>query len=416
MAEDNAITGMRARNLATPGTGLETKLWTRSFTLLCITVMLGYAHHALMTPTVPLYVDDKGGSALLAGLALLAFSVPSVAVRPFLGKLSDAWNPVWILTIGLVLLALGGLLFITPLLAMVFFAGIVRGVGWAGLNTGGYTALATAAPALRRGEASGYYTGITASASVFFPALALWLIDGPGSFQLVFLLSAVIAASGLPFAFSMARMMREPQAVSQPSRVQPSGGLFERGVLLATGLNFCSTLAAPAVTAFLPLYARSLDIGNIGLYYVFAGLTSIVIRPLLGQKSDAIGRGPSIAFGLISQLAGLLMIVAATSLPLILLGGVFMSLGSAMNSSATTALAMDLAAPESRGKSMATFSISFQLGAGVGAILAGALADAVGFRGMYVGAIAITVLGLGLLAATWKSLPRPATPGEPELA
>jgi MFS family permease len=186
-----------------------------------------------------------------------------------------------------------------------------------------------------------------------------------------------------------------------------SSGLFERGVLVATGLNFCSTLASPAVSAFLPLYAKEQDIGNIGFYYVLAGLTGIVIRPLLGQKSDAIGRGPSIAFGLGCQLLGLILIVTASSLPQILFGGIFMSLGSAMNGSATTALAMDLAAPESRGKSMATFSISFQMGAGLGAVLAGALADAVGFRGMYAGAIVITLLGIALLAASWKALPRP---------
>ena len=57
---------------------------------------------------------------------------------------------------------------------------------------------------------------------------------------------------------------------------------------------------------------------------------------------------------------------------------------------------------------MATFSMSFQRGAGVGAIVAGAAADAFGLRGMYACAIAITLCGLGLLAAGWKLLPRPA--------
>jgi MFS family permease len=79
-----------------------------------------------------------------------------------------------------------------------------------------------------------------------------------------------------------------------------------------------------------------------------------------------------------------------------------------MMGAATTALAMDLANPRSRGQAMATFSISYQIGAGVGAIISGALADLVGLRGMYAGSIAITIVGLGLLANAWKSLPRPA--------
>ena len=384
------------------------RLWTPFFVLLCVTITLGYVHNALMMPTIPLYVDNLGGSVSLAGLALLSFSLPSVLVRPLLGKLSDSSSPVWVLGLGLACLAIGGLMLMMPLLGMVFLAGIVRGVGWAGVNTGGYTALAIASPASRRGEASGYYTGVTATTSVFFPALAIWLIEGPGSFEAVFLLSFVTTLAAMPFAYGMAKSsIDELQRLKVASATSSSNSFYDPGVMLATGLNFCSTLAMPAVTAYLPLYARSIGIGNIGLYYVLAGITSILMRPLLGQKSDAMGRGPSIAFGLISQLVGLLMIASASSLPLILLGGVFMSLGSAMNSSATTALAMDQAAPEARGRSMATFSMSFQIGLGLGAILAGGLADAVGFKGMYVGAMVITLVGLCLLAATWKSLPRP---------
>jgi MFS family permease len=370
--------------------------------------MLGFAHQAVLTPTVPLYVDDKGGSALLAGLALLSFSVPSVIVRPWLGRFSDTVNPAGVLAVGLLLLVAGGLIFLVPYLAMVFIASMVRGLGWAGLNTGGYTVLATASPSSRRGEASGYYTGFQASASVAFPAIAIWLIDGPG-FESAFLLSAALALIGVPFALGLGESHERPQPhpASATGAVGSSTGLFETGVLLATALNLCSTLAGPAVTAFLPLFAKDLGIGGIGFFYVVAGLTSIVIRPLLGQKSDSIGRGPSIALALISQLIGFSIILVSSTLPLIILGGVFVTLGTAMNSSASTALAMDLASPQSRGKSMATFSISFQLGAGIGALLAGALVDTVGFRGMFGGAIVISLLGLVLLAAIWRMLPKP---------
>ena len=78
-----------------------------------------------------------------------------------------------------------------------------------------------------------------------------------------------------------------------------------------------------------------------------------------------------------------------------------------MIGSTTTALALDLANPRSRGRAMATFSISYQLGAGLGSLISGALADTVGLRGMYVGSVVITVAGLALLASAWKLLPRP---------
>ena len=391
-------------------------LFSRPFVLLCLAMFLGYANQWILMPAIPLYVDSLGGSAFVAGLALLAFSVPSFTVRPFVGSVADRWNAAGVLAIGLGFLTAGSLALLVPVLAMVFVAGMVRGLGWAGLNIGGYVTLASAAPADRRGEAAGYYTGATASASILFPALALWLIDGRGGFPLVFLLSSLFAFGGLPIALVLLAGRRATVAPAQPAAAAGWGGLIERGVLIATGLNLCSTLANPAVMAFLPLYARSLGIENIGMFYILAGATSILIRPLLGRSSDAMGRGPAIALGLGSQLIGITLIALAHGLAPILAGGFFVALGSSMTGSTTTALAMDLTNPQSRGRGMATYSVSYQIGAGFGAIVAGALADAFGFRAMYVGSIAITLAGFGILVGAWRLLPRPANGGSGKAA
>ena len=393
----------------------QRSLWTPPFLLLCACVLLGYAHHALLTPIVPLYIADQGGSALIAGLALLAFSVPSFMVRPIVGHMADAWSASGVLTLGLALLVLGGLLYLTPWLAMVFVAGGLRGLGWAGLNTGGYTILAAAAPDTRRGEASGYYSSVISSASVLFPALALWIIDTPAGFDAVFLLSVAVAAAGIPICHLILRPMSRTATATTVDTAGAAAerglaGMIDRDVLLATGLSLCSSLAFPAVTAFLPLYARDLGIGNIGLFYIVAGATSILLRPALGRRSDSIGRGPSIALGFVGMAIGLVFIILAHNLAMLLVGGVFTSLGAAINSSATTALAMDLANPARRGKAMATFSISFQLGAGIGALIAGAIADLSGYRGMYVGSLAIILLGLLVVALAWRLLDAAGTP------
>ena len=386
---------------------IATPLITRPFILLCAAMFLGYANQWIVTPTIPLYVDDLGGSAFVAGLVLLAFSVPSFTVRPFVGQLADRWSATGVLALGLILLAAGSVLFLAPLLITVFMANVVRGLGWAGLNTGGYTALAMTAPAERRGEAAGYYTGVTASANIFFPALGLWILAGHGGFPLVALLSIAFAALGLPVALRLRQETREARG-PRPLRDGAPARLFDRGVLLATGLNLCSTLVNPSVMAFMPLYARSLGIEHVGFFYIVAGITNIMVRPILGKWADAIGRAPSILIGQLTQLIGLVMIVAANGLTLILLGGVFFSIGNAIIGSTTTALAMDLANPRTRGQAMATFSLSFQLGAGIGAIVSGALIDLVGFSGLYAGSIVIMLVGLTLLARAWKALPRPA--------
>ena len=382
-------------------------LATKSFLLLCVAMFLGYANQWVLTPVIPLYVQDLGGSASMAGAVLLAMAVPSVAVRPFVGRVADQWSAAGVVALGLFILGFGTLICLVPFLPLLFVGNIVRGLGWAGLNIGGYTTLATAAPTARRGEASGYYTAVATSTSIVFPALGLWLLDGHGGMQIVFALSALAALAGLPFAMAL-RSLQPTRTADTQSAARAPAGLLDRGVLLATGLNLCSTLAMPSVMAFLPLYARSLGIDNIGWFYVLAGVTSIFVRPLLGKKSDAMGRGPAVAIGLGSQLIGFALIILADAILMILAGGFFVAIGAAMISSTTTALALDLTDPRSRGRGMATFSISFQMGGGVGALISGALADLVGLRGMYVGAILITATGFALLASAWKLLPRPA--------
>lgn len=384
-------------------------LVTQPFVLLCGAMLLGYANQWVLTPIIPLYVEDLGGSAFVAGLALLAFSIPSFTVRPLVGHLADRWSAAGVLLAGLVLLATGTLLFLMPFLVALFVGNFVRGVAWAGLNTGGYTALATAAPSERRGEAAGYYTGVTASATIVFPALGLWLTAASDDYTLIFALSVLLALLGAPLAWRLMKM-QAPSGDATRAHDDPGARSFiERGVLIATGLNLCQSLVWPSVMAFLPLYARSLGIENIGWFYILAGVTSIIVRPLLGKKSDAIGRGPAIAIGLGAQLVGLLAIVAANDIVLILAGGFFAAIGMSMIGSTTTALAMDLANPAARGRAMATYSISYQLGAGVGALVAGALADLAGLRGMYVGSVVITAAGFALLASAWTLLPRPAS-------
>lgn len=387
--------------------GGATPVFTRPFVLLCVTMFLGYGNHWVLTPVIPLYVDHLGGSAFIAGLALLSFSAPSFLFRPFIGRAADRWSVIGVLVAGLVLLSIGSLLFLVPLLVMVFAGGIMRGIGWAGFNTGGYTTLAIAAPAARRGEAAGYYTGATAATAIMFPALGLWLAGDGKGFHYVFLVSSVMALVSLPLALRLSGGETAVPAAA-PAADGERRGLIDRAVLLATALNLCTMLTMPSLLAFMPLYARDLGVEHIGLFYVLAGVTAIIARPLFGHKSDAIGRGPAIALGLAVQFGGFLAIVLADALPLIVAGGVLVSLGSAVVSSTSTALAMDLSNPRFRGQSMATFSLSFQLGNGLGALISGALADLVSLRGMYVGSAIITLLGFILVAAAWKSLPHPA--------
>ena len=384
-------------------------IWTPTFALLCLAQFLGYAPHFMLTPTFPLYVTHLGGSPFVVGLVLASFAVTSVLLRPLIGYWADHWNEAGVLISGLLFQGASILLCLIPVVEATMLANGLRGIAWAGLNTGGYSLLALTAPRARRGEASGYYSGVQSSATILFPAVALWLIDAPlGGFGAVFVVAAALAVIGAGAGLVLARYA--PHAAHAPQPDSPGSwrveifSFLERDVLLPSALLFCLNLSVPAATSFLVLYAREIGIGNLGWYFVVSGATSLLSRPVLGRASDRIGRGRSLAAAFALQVVALSLLVTASGLTGLLISGVLYMLGAAIGGSTILALAVERANPQRRGRAMATFSVAFPLSAGVGALLTGGAVEIAGYFWMYLIVAGLLTSGLVLTLANWSSL------------
>jgi MFS family permease len=383
-------------------------IWSPTFALLCLTQLLGYAHSALLTPTIPLYVTQLGGSPFMVGLVLASFATTSVLLRPLIGHMADTRNESGVLAAGCFLMSASVLVFFIPFAEVAMLANALRGIGWAGLNTGGYTLLASIAPARRRGEASGYYSGVQGSAAILFPAVALWLIYAPlGGFRVVMLFSATLAVAAALTSLLLAP--RAPAPAERPpegrshARLNPFA-LIEREVLLPSILLFCLNLTFPAVTAFLVLYARTIGIENIAWYFVATGATNLLARPVLGRVGDKIGAGPSIAAGFVLEVLALFLLAMASGLALVLVAGILFALGNAIGSATTLALAIQRANPERRGKAMASFSIAYPLAMGAGALWTGSAVEIGGYFWMYLAAAGFAAAGLLVTVTKWTKL------------
>ena len=383
-------------------------LWTSTFVLLCLVELLGYSQQAMINPILPLYIIQLGGSPFIVGLVISAFAATSVIARPIVGYWADRWSESFMLAFGLMMLAVGVLLCFLPFVACALLANALRGIGWAGVNAGGYALLARIAPESRRGEASGYYSGAQSTPTVMFPAVALWLLYAPfGSYNLVFIVMIALGLAGAAVCLPLSRQLPAVErAPDSPQSALPWWrqifSVTERGVLLPAALMFANQLSFPALTGFIVLYAREIGIGAIGSYFVVSGITSVLARPLLGRVSDRIGVGYSLVATFTLQSLALLLLVAAGNLAAILLAGVLYMLGMAIGGSATLILAMKRATPERRGRFMASFSIAYPLGYGVGAFITGSAIEMVGYSWTYVLLAALGSSGLVLTLVNWN--------------
>jgi MFS family permease len=295
-----------------------------------------------------------------------------------------------------------------PTVAATLPANALRGIGWAALNTGGYALLAMIAPARRRAEFSGYYSGVQGGSGTLFPAMGLWLMNARlGGFHAVMIVSGAFAAAGV-LASLMLRGPASPDADKRRKEALAAAGLnpfaFEREVFLPSALLFGLNLTYPAVTSFLVLYARTIGVESVAWYFVMSAATSLLARPLLGRVSDRIGAGPSLAAGFILEMAAVALLNAASSLTFIIFCGVVFALGNAIGSSTTLALAIHRSPSERRGKTMASFSMAYPAAAGVGALWTGSAVEIAGYFWMYWMAAAVAAGGFVVTVANWRNL------------
>ncbi len=390
-------------------------IWTSTFVFLCLAEFLGYAHNALLTPTLPLYVTHLDGTPFVVGVILAAFSVTSVFFRPFIGYWADYWSYIGVLALGTFLMGLSVLLYLVPFVGVLIFANAVRGIGWAGLNTGGYTILANNAPSSRRGEAAGFYGAFQSIPHVIFPATALWIISLPsGGFNPVIFISASLAFIGAAFTLLLKHPSVQASAKARPVQEAKHGPLrlstfVDRNVLIASSLLLCLHLPFPTTTSFLVLYTREVGIEGVGLYFIFTGTTQVLSRPVLGLVADRFGRAKAVAMAFVLEMIGLTLILIAPTLAVIILGGVFYASGVAMGTASTMAMAIDRALPERRGVTMATFSTALPASMGIGALVAGGIVELLGYTWMFVAAIAMVATGLLISLINWSTLDK-ATP------
>jgi MFS family permease len=197
-------------------------------------------------------------------------------------------------------------------------------------------------------------------------------------------LAALGAGTGAILARRTSTQTRNRHVVSSAPWWREILNVLDREIILASVLSFGSHVTFPAVASFLVLYARELEIHNIGWFYVATGTTSLLARPVLGKVSDQIGRGRALLACFVFQAVALITLAFAANLISLMLSGTLYMLGLAIASATTLAIAMEQAKPERRGRAMATFSVALPLSNGVGALLCGSLVEWIGFYWMYV--------------------------------
>lgn len=165
------------------------------------------------------------------------------------------------------------------------------------------------------------------------------------------------------------------------------------------------------VEPFLALYLtreRGLSVRAAGLVLAVLGIGGVLSQALGGTLADRLGRRPTLAVGMFSAAAAMLLLGAARSLPLVVAGTFLIGLTLDLYRPASSALVADLVPSADRPRAYALLFWAVNLGFAVATTLAGYLAQS-GYTLLFI-LDAATSAGFGLLVLRGVRESRPPRP------
>jgi MFS family permease len=381
----------------------------------CGVVFVAGVAYGFVDILVPLYGEALGVSNLAIGALFAAFSLPKSVVSPLVGALSDrVGHRRTVVAAGFVL---AGLLYAAiPLFgAIVAFLAlrVLLGGVDAGIRPTAQTLVSEVGGEEGRGRSLGLYSSFRTFGTVVGPVAAGALVAAAG-FPLAFgTTGALFIAAGVltylligpEFGPESAGLSWREAAASVRSSLRvpdPARVAVPTALAVVYGVAFFRFVGLHAYVRFLPLYLGDVGFGEgaVGALFSVRILSAAVVFPFGGSASDRFGRLPVLATGVfLSGVAPVALFVApalpastAVVVAALLVAGV----GRALFIPTLPALVSDLSPETSRGAQIGGVSAVGSLAVGVAPLAAGAIADAVGRRGILLFAAASLAAGLAL--------------------
>ncbi len=383
-------------------------------------VALGFG---IVIPSIPIFADSFGVSALAASAVVSAFALMRFVSSPFAGAWTNRFGERNVLAAGLAIVAVSS-----------FFAGLsqsypqllvlraIGGVGSAMFTVSAMALLLRVVDADQRGRASAAWQGGFLVGGVAGPAIGGILlavsIRAPfffyaGTLAIATVIAIVFLSPARLAAREAAVVASEPEGASAGVQEERPGGWAElrhalgnRAYRAALAVNLATGLTVFGLrAALIPLFVvEGLKQGPSlsGWAFLVAAVVQAAFLVPAGRLTDLRGRRPAMIIGSIATIAGMLILVAddlatgSLSLALVIFFAsmVVMSVGSAFLGSAPTAVVGDIMGGRQGGSVVATFQMVSDIGAVIGPLLGGLLLDLYGFEWAFAFGAAVSALAL----------------------
>lgn len=353
----------------------ETKLWTRNFLIITMINFLFFFSFQLFPSALPPYLKTLGASNELLGWLQGVLTFAALLIRPFAGVALDKYGRRGIFMIGLLGMMISSAAYLFfPVVGVILAIRFAHGLSWGVASTACSTIASDSIEKKRFAEGMGFFSLAGSIALALAPAVSLSISLKHDVYLAVLLL---VAAFGLLF------LMRFPKTEAVPETEKKKLAPYAKEAVLPSFLALLITMSWGAVVTFLALYGAQKSVSNVGLYFTAFAVSSLLTRPFVGRLVDRKGFSVGIWLGVFLSPAGLLILATSSGLPGFLLSASLYGIGNSSAQASLQAMAI-IRSPKSRtGAANATFFTGFDLGIGLGSVLAGIVSAAMGYSNMF---------------------------------
>ena len=442
---------------AEPPLGEPSHLFSVPFLVLNLSALLSAVSFSALLPLISLLVTEQtGGGDVAVGFAISVFAVTAIAARPAIGRLGDERGRRFLVVSGCFLTALTIFGHVwADTYAVILIMRLLIGAFQGAFFVGSAAMVSDLAPEHRRGEALNWF-----SVSIYLGmALGPWMgeatkawgdsslaLDG---FDTAFVAAGVLMAAAAVVGIWLPKDVPESAAAAPPvpsdhpngvprqpigsphvrltqaarplvfelvgrrgthspqppaPREQPplttsnAGRIFYKpalwpGTILAMGI-----IIFPALYGFLPKLATERDLGDIGPVFAVYGLLVLVLRVLGRKLPDNMGTKRTATLALIGASAGMAVMGTFVTPFGLYVGVVIMALGGSLLYPALMLAAVDGVPVNERARAVSTFTMFFELSAGIGGPILGVTAAVVGATvGAFYASATLSAIGIVLL-------------------
>ncbi|CAH0346445.1 MFS transporter [Bacillus sp. CECT 9360] len=390
---------------AKEGPNTSDKIWTRDFVLIVLANFFIFLGFQMTLPTIPLFVEQIGGSDQLIGVVVGIFMFSALLIRPYAGHALETKGRafVYLIGLGIFVVSVGVFGFATSII-LLFIVRIIQGVGWGFSTTASGTIATDLIPAHRRGEGMGYY-GLSGNLALAFgPSLGLAL-SGVLNFKELFLICGGLGLAALLLS-STVRYKKVEKAAQETVTVK--WDFYEKSALQPSVLLFFITVTFGGIATFLPLYAAQRDIPGIQWYFLLYALALMLTRTFAGKLYDTKGHRAVFIPGALLILVAMVLLAWLPNSGILYTAAILYGLGFGSIQPALQAWSIEQAPRHRRGMANATFFSFFDLGVGIGAIAFGQIGHYFGYSSIYItSAISVFIAMIYYLSLLRKNPVKP---------